>query len=98
MPLLGPAAAGALGGGELEEAALAGGFDATEPGDAAVEGGGLAAFAETAAPEETAAPWGAGLAPPAGEGLSSSFGARAPMFARSCPMRILPRKTGRSKM
>jgi len=101
-----------LDAGELEEAAgagLVGGFDATEPGEAAAEGGGLAAFADPAfaadseaeaatAPEETAAPCGAGLAPPAGAGLSSSFGARAPMLARSWPMRIFPRKTGRSKM
>jgi hypothetical protein len=99
MPVLGLATAAALGVGELEEAAgagLDGGFDATDPGDAAVEGGGLAAFAEATAPEEAGAPCVAGE--PVGEGLSSSFGARAPMFARSWPTRIFPRKTGRSKM
>ena len=58
----------------------------------------LAAFAEATAPGEAAAACAAGLAPPAGEGLSSSFGARAPMFAMSWPMRIFPSKAGRSKM
>jgi hypothetical protein len=67
-------------------------------GEGEVAGGGLAAFAEATAPGEAAAPCGAGLAPPVGEGLSSSFGARAPMFARSWPMRIFPSETGRSKM
>jgi len=51
-------------------------------GDAPGEDGGL----------ETAAPWAAG------DGDSSGAGARAPMFARSWPIRIFPRNTGRSKM
>lgn len=113
-PALGPAATVPPGKGELGEAAAAGlpgafGGEAGEaPGAVAAtelaregepaEGGGLAAFAEATAPEETAAPCGAGLALPLGEGLSSSFGARAPMLARSWPMRIFPSKTGRSKM
>jgi hypothetical protein len=98
--------------GEAAAAGLPSAFGAGEPGEAAgavaaaklagegepAEGGGLAAIGEATAPEETAAPCGPGLAPPVGEGLSSSFGARAPMFARSWPMRIFPSKTGRSKM
>ena len=55
-------------------------------------------FAEASAAEvETAVPW-AGLAAPAGDGDSSDAGARAPMSARSWPIRIFPRNTGRSKM
>jgi hypothetical protein len=91
MPVFGPATASVFGAGELEgaaEAELGGDFDATEPGDAAGEAEGL----------ESATPCGAGLGPAPGEGLSSSFGARAPMFAKSWPMRIFPKKTGRSKM
>ena len=74
------------------EAALAGEL----PGDAAgavagelpgEEGG--PTFAEASAGE---------LAAPAGAGDSSGAGARAPMFARSWPIRIFPRNTGRSKM
>jgi hypothetical protein len=39
------------------------------------------------------------VAPGVGAGtLSASFGARAPMFARSWPMRIFPKNIGRSKM
>ena len=81
MPVRGPATTGGLGEGEGDEVAgagLVGGFDATAPGDvagedeAAAEGGGL----------ETA-PCATGLAPPAGEGLSCSAGARAPIFAMS---------------
>jgi hypothetical protein len=39
-----------------------------------------------------------GLAAPPGGGFSCSTGARAPTFARSWPMRIFARNTGRSKM
>src|SRR4029077_8416577 len=86
-----PGVAGDFEGGELAGPGLVGGFDAIAPGDVAA-----AAAGELAGEEDAAC--GAGLAPPAGEGLSSSFGARAPMFARSWPMRIFPRNTGRSKM
>ena len=100
------AAAGDFEAGGLAGPGLVGGFDAIAPGDVAgavagegeVAGGGLAAFAEATVPGEATAACGAGLAPPVGEGLSSSFGARAPMFARSWPMRIFASKTGRSKM
>jgi len=106
------AVAGDFEGGGLAEPGLVGGFDAIAPGgvaaaaagklagegEVAADGVELPAFAEATAPGEAAAPCGAGLAPPMGEGLSSSFGARAPMFARSWPMRIFPSKTGRSKM
>jgi hypothetical protein len=62
------------------------------PGELTGEDGGPA-FAEASAGElETAAPWAAG------DGDSSGAGARAPMFARSWPIRIFPRNTGRSKM
>jgi hypothetical protein len=87
--LVGPANAGDPAG-----AGLVGVFGAGETGDAADAGEGEAAGGEL----ETAAACRAGLALPAGEGLSSSFGARAPMFATSWPIRIFPRKTGRSKM
>src|SRR4029077_2400432 len=113
-PVLGPAGTVPPAKGELGEAAAAGlpGAFGCEPGEAPgavaatelpgegepAEGGGLAAFTEATAPEETATPCGAGLALPVGEGLSSSFGARAPTLARSWPMRIFPSKTGRSKM
>jgi len=106
------AVAGDFEGGEPAGPGLVGGFDAIAPGDVAAaaagelagegdvaaDSGGLPAFADATAPGEAAAACGAGLAPLVGEGLSSSFGARAPMFARSWPMRIFPRKTGRSKM
>jgi len=73
-------------------AGLVGAFGGGEPaagdGDAAAGGGGL----------ETGAPCPTGLVPPAGDGDSSGAGARAPMFARSWPIRIFPRNTGRSKM
>ena len=61
---------------------------AVAAGELAGEDGGL----------EPAAPWTGGLAAPAGAGDSSGAGARAPMLERSWPIRIFPRKTGRSKM
>ncbi len=104
-PVPGPAATVPPGKGELGETAAAGlpgPFGAGEPRGAtgAVAAGKLAGEGEPAEGGglETAAPCGAGLALPVGEGLSSSFGARAPMLARSWPMRALPSQTGRSKM
>ena len=67
---------------------LAGDPAAEAAGELAGEDGGL----------EAAAPWTAGLPAPAGAGDSSCAGARAPMLERSWPIRIFPRKTGRSKM
>src|SRR5438046_1721221 len=40
----------------------------------------------------------AGAAAPTGEGLACSAGTRAPIFAKSWPIRIFPRSTCRSKM
>lgn len=95
------AAAGVLGG------ELPGDPAGAVPGELAGEDGGL----ETAAPwdagegetgcaaaGEAAAPCPAGLAAATGVGDSSGAGARAPMFARSWPIRIFPRNTVRSKM
>src|SRR6266513_2528005 len=91
--LLGEAAgdSAAPAGGELAWAADV----ACVPGGpvAATEGPGLG---DPAAACVAGAP--AGLAPPLADGDSSGVGARAPMFARSWPMRIFPRNTGRSKM
>ena len=93
------------GGGD----ALGEGEPPGELAAAAVGADGLAAFmGEVAGDAATAcagggldavAPCGAGLALVGGAGdPSSCAGARAPMFARSCPIRIFPRNTGRSKM
>src|SRR2546423_14035450 len=76
---------------------------------AAVAADGLAAFAGGVTGDAAAAcagggidavaPCGAGLALVGGAGdPSPCAGARAPMSARSCPIRIFPRNTGRSKM
>src|SRR4029077_2819657 len=90
------------GDGEATPVGCPGGGDAfceaAVAGEVPGEDGGPA-FAEASAGElETAAPWTAGLAAPAGDGYSPGAGARAPMFARSWPIRIFPRNTGRSKM
>ena len=45
-----------------------------------------------------AAPCAAGLLLAGAAGDPSCAGARAPIFAKSCPIRIFPRNTGRSKM
>jgi hypothetical protein len=86
----GPAFAEATAG-ELETAVpcTAGAGDATGAVAGEVAGAGEVADA----PGEAA-----GLAAPPGAGLSCCAGARAPMFAMSCPIRIFPRNTGRSKM
>ena len=88
--------AGAVASELLDEADAACAAAGEVPGDAAgavageVEGEeGGPAFAEASAGE---------LAAPAGAGDSSGAGARAPMFARSWPIRIFPRSTGLSKI
>src|SRR5207247_3688043 len=82
----------AFEGGGLETAAPCAASDCA-PGDARVEGEVTGAGEVADGPGEAA-----GLAAPPGAGLSCCAGARAPMFARSCPIRIFPRNTGRSKV
>ena len=81
------------GDGEATPVRCPGGGDAFGE-DAAAVAGELPDVAGTAASEAPVA-WAAGLAAPAGAGDSSGAGARAPMFARSWPIRIFPRNTGR---
>src|SRR4029453_16371131 len=89
-----PAAAGSAVG-ELAGEGDPVGLDVGDTGDgeAAPAGAGLAPDGAALGAGEAA-----GAAAPAGGGLSCSAGARAPMFAKSWPMRIFPRNTGRSKM
>src|SRR5215471_2875700 len=79
------------GDGEATPVRCAGGGDAFGTGEPAdeLEAGELAG-------EVADGPGGAaGLAAPAAAGLSCGAGARAPIFAMSCPIRIFPRNTGR---
>src|ERR1043166_7205662 len=90
-PVRCPAGGDAFDASETAGVEAAGAVAGELPGDGEATAGG-----EAAAPCAPAAP--AGLAAPAGDGDSSAAGARAPMFARSWPIRIFPRNTGRSKM
>src|SRR5215831_18681603 len=98
------------GDGEATPVRCAGGGDAFGTGEPAdeLEAGELAGEPPTAAGdacvdddvagagEVADGPGGAaGLAAPAAAGLSCGAGARAPIFAMSCPIRIFPRNTGR---
>ena len=80
------------GDGEATPVRCPGGGDAF--GEAAPAGETAGAVAGEL-PGEVAATGAAGLAAPGGDGDSSGAGARAPMFARSWPIRIFPRNTGR---
>jgi hypothetical protein len=100
------AAAAGDAAGELasEGDPVAPGEGAPGGGEPTFAGGGLGLAPDGATLGAGAPPCGAGeaaglAAPGGGAGaLSSSFGARAPTFARSWPMRIFPKNTGRSKM
>lgn len=97
--MVGPGTAGTLGGGELGEpsgAGLVGAFGALDPGDVAGAAAGELAGEGEGGGLEAGAPCAVGE--PVGGGLSCSAGARAPILAKSWPMRIFPRKTGRLKM
>src|SRR5438876_1595684 len=85
-----PAGAGEVACGAGEELGLC--FATGEAADAAPCGAGEAAGLVPPAGDP------AGAAAPVGEGLACSAGARAPIFARSWPIRIFPRSTCRSKM
>jgi len=97
--LLPPGVAFAIcpGDGEAMPVRCPGGGDAF--GEPALAGEVPGAVAGGVPDEGDAACAGAGKAAAlAGAGDSSGAGARAPMFARSWPIRIFPRNTGRSKM
>ena len=84
-------------GGLAFPAASAGGLETAAP-CAAGDGEAVCAPGELDVAAPCAGGAAAGPAPPPGDGDSSGAGARAPMFARSGPIRMFPRNTGRSKM